>query len=173
MGNWELAIWPMTSSGKNPRPSSAALKTVRRQVSARCAQELYPGEACLAKATISRNLPPPRASSGLRCAVEAAGHCLRPARQSRHRGAVLRQAGEVGRDPGHHCPAPRRAPVGGPLRTRGQAEPLPVRDQGTEGAAHANQADDVRTITAAMQAQFEAWIRENPEQWMWGNRRWS
>ena len=37
----------------------------------------------------------------------------------------------------------------------------------------ANQADDVRTITAAMRAQFEAWIRENPEQWMWGYRRWS
>jgi KDO2-lipid IV(A) lauroyltransferase len=35
-----------------------------------------------------------------------------------------------------------------------------------------NQADDVRTITAAMQAQFEAWVREFPEQWMWGNRRW-
>jgi KDO2-lipid IV(A) lauroyltransferase len=37
----------------------------------------------------------------------------------------------------------------------------------------ANQADDVRTIMADMQKQFEAWIREAPEQWMWGNRRWS
>jgi Kdo2-lipid IVA lauroyltransferase/acyltransferase len=36
-----------------------------------------------------------------------------------------------------------------------------------------NQGEDVRWITAAMQRQFEAWIRETPEQWMWSNRRWS
>jgi KDO2-lipid IV(A) lauroyltransferase len=36
----------------------------------------------------------------------------------------------------------------------------------------ANAGDDVKWITAAMQAQFEAWIRETPEQWMWSNRRW-
>ena len=29
-----------------------------------------------------------------------------------------------------------------------------------------------RWITAAMQKQFEAWMREAPEQWMWSNRRW-
>ena len=37
----------------------------------------------------------------------------------------------------------------------------------------ANQGDDVKWITSAMQSQFEAWIREAPEQWMWSNRRWS
>ena len=36
-----------------------------------------------------------------------------------------------------------------------------------------NQGDDIRTITAAMHAQFEEWVREYPEQWMWSNRRWS
>ena len=36
-----------------------------------------------------------------------------------------------------------------------------------------NQSEDVRAIMAAMQIQFEAWIREAPEQWMWSNRRWS
>lgn len=32
---------------------------------------------------------------------------------------------------------------------------------------------DIKSITAAMQKQFEDWIRENPEQWMWSNRKWS
>jgi KDO2-lipid IV(A) lauroyltransferase len=32
---------------------------------------------------------------------------------------------------------------------------------------------DIKALTAAMIAQFEAWIREHPEQWMWSNKRWS
>ena len=36
-----------------------------------------------------------------------------------------------------------------------------------------NQAEDIRNITAAIQRQFEGWIRENPDQFMWSNRRWS
>lgn len=36
-----------------------------------------------------------------------------------------------------------------------------------------NQAEDIRSITAAIQRYFEIWIRENPEQFMWSNRRWS
>ncbi len=31
---------------------------------------------------------------------------------------------------------------------------------------------DIRKATCAIQAQFESWIRETPEQWMWGHRRW-
>ena len=37
----------------------------------------------------------------------------------------------------------------------------------------ANQSEDVRQVMAVMQAQYETWIREAPEQWMWSNRRWS
>lgn len=37
----------------------------------------------------------------------------------------------------------------------------------------ANQAEDIRWVTAEIQKQFEAWIRETPEQFMWTNRRWS
>jgi Kdo2-lipid IVA lauroyltransferase/acyltransferase len=37
----------------------------------------------------------------------------------------------------------------------------------------ANQSEDIRWATAEMTRQFEAWVREAPEQWMWSNRRWS
>jgi KDO2-lipid IV(A) lauroyltransferase len=35
-----------------------------------------------------------------------------------------------------------------------------------------NPDEDIRTITAAIYREFEAWIREHPEQWMWSNKRW-
>jgi KDO2-lipid IV(A) lauroyltransferase len=37
----------------------------------------------------------------------------------------------------------------------------------------ANQGEDIREIMVTMQRQFEDWIRDAPEQWMWSNRRWS
>lgn len=36
-----------------------------------------------------------------------------------------------------------------------------------------NKTEDVRWMMTEMQLQFEEWIKENPEQWMWSNRRWS
>lgn len=36
-----------------------------------------------------------------------------------------------------------------------------------------NVSEDVRWIMVEMQKQLETWIRANPEQWMWSNRRWS
>ena len=36
-----------------------------------------------------------------------------------------------------------------------------------------NAGADIVAATAMMQAQFEVWVRELPDQWMWSNRRWS
>lgn len=35
-----------------------------------------------------------------------------------------------------------------------------------------NREADILAATANIQAQFEAWVRETPGQWMWGHRRW-
>lgn len=36
-----------------------------------------------------------------------------------------------------------------------------------------NPEEDIRELTASIQRQFEIWIREYPEQWMWSNKRWT
>ncbi|MGD1888380.1 MAG: lysophospholipid acyltransferase family protein [Cohaesibacteraceae bacterium] len=36
-----------------------------------------------------------------------------------------------------------------------------------------DQDADVARVTQAIHSQFEAWIRERPEEWMWAHRRWS
>lgn len=36
-----------------------------------------------------------------------------------------------------------------------------------------NQSQDIKDITQDVHNQFESWVREYPEQWMWSNRRWS
>ncbi|MEM9740852.1 MAG: lauroyl acyltransferase, partial [Pseudomonadota bacterium] len=32
---------------------------------------------------------------------------------------------------------------------------------------------DIVRLTKQIQAQLESWIRERPDEWMWGHRRWS
>jgi KDO2-lipid IV(A) lauroyltransferase len=46
-----------------------------------------------------------------------------------------------------------------------RAEPVPIPQTNDREA-------DALVATASLQAQFEAFIREAPEQWMWGHRRW-
>jgi KDO2-lipid IV(A) lauroyltransferase len=51
------------------------------------------------------------------------------------------------------------------VRFRIEAEEVPVPHT-------ADRRADVAAATAALQAVFERWIREDPTQWMWGHRRW-
>jgi KDO2-lipid IV(A) lauroyltransferase len=52
---------------------------------------------------------------------------------------------------------------GSRFRLDGLILPVPVTD---------DRDADVLAATAALHAQFEAWIREAPEQWMWAHRKW-
>ncbi len=51
------------------------------------------------------------------------------------------------------------------VRFQVDAERVPV-------SRTANRDADVEQTTAALQAVFERWIREDPGQWMWAHRRW-
>lgn len=47
-----------------------------------------------------------------------------------------------------------------------KTEPVPLRRSGDRHA-------DIAATTAALQATYERFIRETPEQWMWAHRRWA
>jgi Kdo2-lipid IVA lauroyltransferase/acyltransferase len=174
MGNWELATWPMTESGMNP---AAIYRVVNNPYVDRylryLRRDLYPG-GLLSK---GRNSEESRTTArvimdyvrqggrlGIVCDLhDRAGIPVpffgRPAPSVAAPALIARRVGA-------RIWMARCVRVG--KQTRFQIEIKELKVRRTD-----NQADDVRWITAEMQKQFEAWVREVPEQWMWGNRRWS
>ena len=176
MGNWELAAWPMTLAGNNP---AAVYRSVKNPYVDRylrhLRRNLYPG-GLLGKGSINGSLEEGQKTArlitdfvrqggrlGLVCDLydrtglpvaffgRPAKSVVIPAMIARRVGARIWMA--------------RCLRVGRQSRFQIELKELKVPRTG-------NAADDVKSITAAMQEQFEAWIREAPEQWMWSNRRW-
>ncbi len=173
MGNWELAIWPLVIAGATP---AAVYRTVNNPyVDAylrRQRRSLYPG-GLFGKGTLDDRMKAIRHMTdyvriGGRLGIvsdlhdakgmpvpffgKAAPTTLAPALIARRTGARIWAA--------------RCLRIG--TSSRFQIELREVKVPRTT-----NQGADIQAATTALQAQFEAWIREAPEQWMWSNRRWS
>ena len=173
MGNWELAIWPFTEAGGRPAAIFRMVKNPYVDAYLRAQRQgLYPG-GLFGKGQIEENQRTARIMTdyvrqGGRLAIvsdlydrqgipvpffgQPARSVMVPAMIARRVGARIWMG--------------RCLRIGTSSRFRVELKELRV-------PRTANQADDIRSTTAAMQAQFEAWIREAPEQFMWSNRRWS
>ncbi|MEL6375360.1 MAG: lipid A biosynthesis acyltransferase [Pseudomonadota bacterium] len=176
MGNWELAIWPLTLAGAKP---AAVYRTVKNPYVDQFLRDqrraLYPG-GLLGKGKVEGSSAEGQKTArqimelvrrggrlGLVCDLydrqglpvpffgRPAPSVVIPAMIARRTGARIWMA--------------RCTRVGKESRFRIELKELQV-------PRSTNQSADVKATTAAMQAQFEAWIREVPEQWMWSNRRW-
>lgn len=174
IGNWELAAWPLTVAGNNP---AAVYRTVKNPYVDRYLREtrrrLYPGgllgkgrDAAEGQTTARLIMDFVRQGGrlGLVCDLhDRSGIEVpffgRPARSVAMPAIIARRVGA-------RIWMARCLRVGKQSRFEIELKELKV-------PRTANQADDVKWITTKMQEQFEAWIRESPEQWMWGNRRWS
>ncbi|MBI1384124.1 MAG: lipid A biosynthesis acyltransferase [Rhizobiales bacterium] len=176
-GNWELAVWPLARYGGQPAAIYRLIKNpyvdayVREQ-----RRQLYPGGLLAKGKAHGSNAEGQRTARlitdyvrkggrlGIVCdlydksgiAVPFFGHPAKstpvPAMIARRVGARIWMA--------------RAVRIARQSRFRIEVKELKVPRSGNPG-------DDIRAITAAMHAQFEAWVRERPEQWMWSNRRWS
>ena len=173
MGNWELAIWPLTAAGANPAAIFQLVKNPYVDAYLRAQRrDLYPG-GLFARGRRDENQKTARVMTdfvrqggrlgivadrfdGTGVSVPFFGH---PAPSSIGPALIARRVGA-------RIWLARCLRVGTASRFRIELKEIRL-------PRSKNQAEDIREATAAIQKQFEVWIREAPEQWMWSNRRWS
>lgn len=177
MGNWELAIWPLVVAGGNP---AAVYRTVKNPyVDAflrHQRKDLYPG-GLLGKGKVDGSWEEGQRTArqitdlvrnggrlGLVCDLYDKSGLPVPFFGRDARSVVIPAL--IARRVGARIWLARCLRIDTESRFEIEIKELKV-------PRSANAGDDVKWITAAMQRQFEAWIREAPEQWMWSNRRWS
>jgi Kdo2-lipid IVA lauroyltransferase/acyltransferase len=173
MGNWELAIWPLTVAGAEPAAVYRTVKNPYVDVYLRRQRRgLYPG-GLFGKGALEDRLKAARHMTeyvrnggrlGMVCDLhDAKGMPVpffgRPAPTTPGPAMIARRTGA-------RVWMARCVRIGTASRFRIELKELKIPRTANHGA-------DVQAATAAMQAQFEVWIRETPEQWMWSNRRWS
>lgn len=177
MGNWELAVWPLTQSGGNPAGIYRSVNNpyvdeyIRHQ-----RKELFPG-GLFGRGRVEGNHNDNQKTArvitdyvrkggrlGMVCDLyDRTGIPVpffgKPARTQAIGAMIARRTGA-------RIWLARCKRVGASSKFRIEIKELRV-------PRTANPSDDVRWVITAMQEQFETWIREAPEQWMWSNRRWS
>ena len=177
MGNWELAIWPLVIAGTNP---AAVYRTVKNPYVDRFLRhqrrDLYPG-GLFGKGKVDGSREEGQRTArhitnyvrnggrlGVVCDLYDKGGLPVPFFGTPAKSVAI--PAMIARRVGARIWLARCVRIGEESRFRVEIKELKV-------PRTANAGEDVRTITAAMQREFEAWIREVPEQWMWSNRRWS
>jgi KDO2-lipid IV(A) lauroyltransferase len=173
MGNWELAAWPLTVAGNNP---AAVYRKVHNPYVDRYVRhlrrDLYPG-GLLGKgggpdegqrtARVIMDFVRQGGRLGLVCDLHDSTGLPVPFFGKPAKSVVI--PAMIARRVGARIWMGRCLRVGN--QSRFEIEFIELKVPRTS-----NTAEDIRWITAAMQAQFETWVRAAPEQWMWSNRRW-
>ena len=177
MGNWELAIWPMTMGGKKP---GAVYRSVNNpyvdQYLRDQRADIYPG-GLFGRGKVEGDHGDNQRTARLITDFVRRGGQLGMVCDLYDRSGIpvpffgrdaKTQAigAMIARRVGARVWMARCLRIGDESRFSIQLKELRV-------PRSANQSADVREMMTQMQIQFETWIKEHPEQWMWSNRRWS
>ena len=178
MGNWELTAWPMTKAGWHP---AAVYRLVKNPYADRYLREqrrtIYPagllargadyeGDDSEGQRTARRIMDFVRQGGRLGIVSDLYDRHGIPTPFFGHDARSTMVPAMIARRVGSRIWLARCVRLGAASRFRIDVKELKV-------VRTANAGDDIRATTAAAQRQFEDWIRETPEQWMWSNRRWS
>lgn len=177
MGNWELAIWPLTLAQANPAAVYRSVNNpyVDHYLRAQRAA-LYPGGLFGRGKVEGDHGDDQRTARAITDFVRNGGRLGmvcdlydrtgipvpffgKPARTQAIAAMIARRLGT-------RIWLSRCVRIGNASRFR--IELIELRVPRTR-----DRTADITWIMTEMQKQFEAWVRENPEQWMWSNRRWS
>lgn len=177
MGNWELAVWPLTVAGTNPAAVYRSVNNpyvdryLRRQ-----RKDLYPGglfgrggvegDHGEAQKTARVIMDFVRQGGRLGLVCDLFDRSGMPVPFFGKDAKTVTIAAMIARRTGARIWLSRCIRIN--KESRFEIEMKELRMPRT-----ANQAEDVKWATTEMTRQFEEWVREMPEQWMWSNRRWS
>ena len=176
MGNWELAIWPLTVAGANP---ACVYRTVNNPYVDRYVRyqrrDLYPGglfgrgkvegDHGESQKTARLIMDYVRRGGRLGVVCDLYDRTGLPVPFFGKDARTVTIPAMIARRTGARIWMSRCMRVGNDSRFEIELKELRV-------PRTANHSDDVKWATAAMTRQFEVWVREMPEQWMWSNRRW-
>lgn len=176
MGNWELAVWPLVLAGANP---AAVYRSVNNpyvdQYLRDQRKDLYPGglfgrgrvegDHGESQKTARAIMDYVRQGGRLGVVCDLWDRTGLPVPFFGKDAATVTIPAMIARRTGARMWVSRCIRIGTDSHFEIELKELKV-------PRTANQSDDVKWITAEMTKQFEAWVREMPEQWMWSNRRW-
>ncbi|HML30546.1 MAG TPA: lipid A biosynthesis acyltransferase [Hyphomicrobium sp.] len=177
MGNWELAIWPLTISGANP---ACVYRSVNNPYIDRYIRyqrrDLYPGglfgrgrvEGDHDESQKTGRIIMDYVRNGGRLGVvcDLYDRTGLPVPFFGKDARTVAIPAMIARRVGARIWMSRCMRVGNDSRFEIELKELRI-------PRTSNHSDDVKWATAEMTRQFEEWVRELPEQWMWSNRRWN
>jgi KDO2-lipid IV(A) lauroyltransferase len=176
MGNWELAMWPLTRAGAKPAAVYRLVDNPYIDLYLRSQRTaLYPG-GLFARGKMKGMQLGHDTARMIASYVREGGRLGFLADRYENKGMKVAFFGKpagsnivpimLARRAGARLWAGRCIRVGNESRFR-----VRMREIKVPWTDDPNK--DIEAALTELQAQFEAWIREHPEQWMWSNRRWS
>jgi Kdo2-lipid IVA lauroyltransferase/acyltransferase len=176
MGNWELAILPFTWAGANPAAvyRSVTNPYVDRYLRAQ-RKDLYP-DGLFGRGNVGEHGDDQKTARAIMDFVRRGGRLGLVCDLYDRTGMPVPFFGKDAKTQAIGAMIARR--VGARIwlsrvKRIGTSSRFQIELKELRVPRTANQAEDIRWTMTHMQEQFEAWIRDAPEQWMWSNRRWS
>jgi len=177
MGNWELAIWPLTTAKANPAAVYRSVNNpyVDNYLRAQRA-ELYPGGLIGRGRVEGDHGEVLRTARAITDFVRSGGRLGMVCDLYDRKGIPVPFFGKPAKTQAIGAMIARRLGTRiwlSRCRRVGKSSRFEIEIVELKVPRSKDRSADITCIMTEMQKQFEKWVIADPEQWMWSNRRWS